>query len=72
MIKKLMKSYAKSVARMHALGLKVEEEGYGNVKIRSLKLIKNKSSAICEYLLEKKKANEICSKIISIMRKPIT
>jgi hypothetical protein len=72
MIKKLMKSYKESVARMHALSLKVEKEGYGDVKIRSLKFIKNKSSAICEYLEEKKKANDICSKIISIMRKSTT
>jgi hypothetical protein len=72
MIKKLMKSYTASIARMHALSLKVEKEGYGDVKIPSLKFIKNQSSTICKYLQEKEKADEICSKIISIMQRSIT
>jgi hypothetical protein len=72
MIKNLMKSYAKSVARMHDLSLKVEKEGYSGVKISSLKFIKNQSSTICKYLKEKEKADEICSKIISIMQRSIT
>jgi len=72
MKQKLMKKYAESIEMMHALGLRVEEEGYGNVKISSLKFLKNRSEAICKYLKEKERAKEICSKIISIMLKEIT
>jgi hypothetical protein len=68
----LMKKYAESIARMHSLSLKVEEEGYSNVKISSLKFLKNRSEAICKYLKEKERAKEICSKIISIMLRETT
>jgi hypothetical protein len=72
MKQKLIKKYAESIERLHSLSLVVEKEGYGDVKISSLKFLKNRSEAICKYLKEKERAKEICSKIISIMLREIT